>query len=52
MGDRGTLPHAGDDPADCRLRLRLSPPFLLAEDNGACGGKNVSFTTICRRKTP
>ncbi|TNC07261.1 hypothetical protein FF100_33015 [Methylobacterium terricola] len=52
MGDRGTLPYAGGEAADCRLRLTLLPPFLLAQDNNACGGMNVSFTNVYRRTKP
>ncbi|KMO44391.1 hypothetical protein VQ03_03810 [Methylobacterium tarhaniae] len=52
MGDKGTLPYAAGDPSDCRLRLTLLPPFLLAEDNSACGGMNVSFTNLYRRTKP
>ncbi|PIK68814.1 hypothetical protein CS379_33000 [Methylobacterium frigidaeris] len=52
MGDKGTLPFAAGDPADCRLRLTLLPPFLLAEDNNACGGMNVTFATVYRRTRP
>lgn len=52
MGDKGTLPFAAGDPGDCRLRLRLLPPFLLAEDNNACGGMNVNFNNVYRRTKP
>lgn len=52
MGDRGTVPYAAADTASCGLRLRLLPPFLLAEDNNACGGMNVSFTNVYRRAKP
>ena len=49
MGNKGTLPFTAGEPGDCRIRLRLLPPFLLAEDNMNCGGMNVSFTTVYRR---
>ncbi|WP_156295412.1 hypothetical protein [Methylobacterium aquaticum] len=52
MGDKGTLPYSAGDPSDCRLRLKLLPPFLLAEDNAACGGMNVTFTNVYRRTKP
>ncbi len=52
MGDRGTQPFAAGEPGDCRIRLRLLPPFLLAEDNTSCGGMNVSFTNVYRRTKP
>jgi hypothetical protein len=41
----------GDDsPDECRVRLTLLPPFLLAADNRNCGGMNVSFTGVYRRR--
>lgn len=52
MGNKGTLPFAAGESGDCRIRLRLLPPFLLAEDNTNCGGMNVSFTTVYRRTKP
>ncbi|MFH6782999.1 MULTISPECIES: hypothetical protein [Methylobacterium] len=52
MGDKGTMPFAAGERTDCSLRLRLLPPFLLAEDNNACGGMNVSFTNVYRRGKP
>ena len=49
-GERGVVPRfSPDDAAACSLRLRLLPPFLVAESNAACGGMNVSFTGIYRR---
>ncbi len=41
---------AGKDADDCRVELTLLPPFLLAHDNQNCGGMNVSFTGVYRRK--
>jgi hypothetical protein len=41
---------AGKDPADCRVTLTLLPPFLLATDNMNCGGMNVSFTGVYRKR--
>ncbi len=52
MGDKGTLPFSAGDSGDCRLRLRLLPPYLLAEDNNACGGMNVTFNNLYRRTKP
>ncbi|GJD48793.1 hypothetical protein OPKNFCMD_1519 [Methylobacterium crusticola] len=49
MGSGATLPYGEGDPEACRVRLRLVPPFLLAEDNRNCGGMNVSFTGVYRR---
>ena len=42
----------GDDRADCRARLRLFGPYLVVEDNGGCGGNNVSFTGVYVRISP
>lgn len=42
----------GDAPEEtyrCRVQLRLLGPYLLAHDNNACGGANVTFTGIYRR---
>ncbi|SFU33273.1 hypothetical protein SAMN02799631_00183 [Methylobacterium sp. 174MFSha1.1] len=52
MGDKGTLPFTAGAPTDCRLRLQLLSPFLLAEDNSACGGLNVTFANVYRRTKP
>lgn len=41
---------AGKDPDDCRVTLTLLPPFLLAADNGNCGGMNVTFTGVYRKR--
>ncbi len=38
----------GDD--DCRLTLRLVGPYLVASDNRQCGGLNVTFDGVYRRK--
>lgn len=37
-----------DDP--CKLTLRLVGEYLVAADNGECGGANVTFTGVYRRK--
>src|SRR5262245_6457937 len=39
-------PGDAQPAADCLVRLRLFGRYLVAEDNGACGGLNVSFTGI------
>ncbi len=39
----------GDDRSECRARLRLFAPYLVVEDNGGCGGNNVSFTGVYMR---
>ncbi len=37
---------------DCAARLRLFGRYLVVEDNGACGGLNVSFSGIYVRAGP
>lgn len=44
-GYDGTKPF-GDDRAECRAKLRLYGRYIVVEDNGGCGGMNVSFTGI------
>jgi len=34
----------------CRVRMRLVGPHLVVDDNGECGGVNVSFDGVYRRK--
>ena len=46
----GTVVFAGNDPDDCRVKLTLLPPYLLAADNLNCGGANVSFIGVYRKK--
>lgn len=48
-GDKGVVPAFDAEPYACSVRMRLLPPFLLAESNSSCGGMNVSFTGIYRR---
>ncbi|MBS3928416.1 MAG: hypothetical protein KGZ65_08425 [Sphingomonadales bacterium] len=43
MGETGSLPFDKGEEFDCRVRFRLLLPYLLVEDNGNCGGANVSF---------
>jgi hypothetical protein len=35
---------------DCAVRLRQLGPYLFAADNQYCGGANVSFTGLYRRR--
>lgn len=42
------LEVGGDD--DCRLKLRLVGSYLVASDNKQCGGVNVTFDGVYRRK--
>jgi hypothetical protein len=34
----------------CKLTLRLVGDFLVADDNGECGGVNVTFDGVYRKK--
>lgn len=38
-----------DDHKICEVKLTLLPPFLLARDNGSCGGANVYFRGVYMR---
>jgi len=38
----------GDDI--CRATLRLVGPYLLVDDNNDCGGANVTFDGVYRKK--
>lgn len=53
--ESGTLARPLNDAPDeeyrCRVQLRLLGPYLLAHDNGVCGGANVSFTGTYRLST-
>ncbi|NIX76342.1 hypothetical protein [Microvirga terricola] len=51
MGDRETLPYEKGDDDACRVRMRLVGAFLLVEDNRNCGGMNVSFSGIYRKRS-
>ena len=42
------LEVGGDD--DCRLKLRLVGSYLVASDNKQCGGVNVTFDGVYRRR--
>lgn len=44
-GYDGSKPF-GDDRGECRAKLRLFGRYLVVEDNGGCGGLNVSFAGI------
>jgi hypothetical protein len=35
---------------ECTLWLQLIGPYLVASDNGRCGGRNVRFDGVYRRK--
>ena len=43
MGVDKTLPIDKGDEGDCKVWMKRLGPFLLVDDNNACGGMNVSF---------
>jgi hypothetical protein len=48
--DDGWLPLETQCDSGCRVRMQRIGPFLLVEDNGACGGAGVTFTGLYHRK--
>lgn len=40
----------GADPEDCLATLRLVGPYLVVSDNKRCGGHNVTFDGVYRKK--
>ncbi|WP_298952168.1 hypothetical protein [uncultured Methylobacterium sp.] len=50
MGESETLPVERGDPADCKVWLRRLGPWLVVDDNLACGGVNVTFRGVYRRR--
>lgn len=50
MGEGGTRPYDKGDETDCRVRMLRRGPYLVVTDNTYCGGANVSFTGIYRRR--
>lgn len=49
-GDFLSHPAKPDDDSECSIGLARVGEWLLAEDNGSCGGLNVSFSGLYRRK--
>lgn len=47
--DAGTAGFAAGEEYDCAATFRLVGEYLLADDNGHCGGVNVTFDGIYRR---
>jgi hypothetical protein len=45
-----TLPVDKGADSDCKVWMRRVGPYLLASDNNNCGGMNVSFLGVYRRK--
>lgn len=50
MGENATLPVAKGGEYDCKVWLRRVGPWLVVEDNLACGGMNVTFRGVYRRE--
>ena len=46
----GGVLKLGGEPDDCQATLRLVGPYLLVSDNKQCGGVNVTFDGVYRRK--
>ena len=44
------LSLGGGDPDDCHVKMRLVGAFLIVEDNKQCGGMNVTFDGVYRKK--
>ncbi|WP_232630597.1 hypothetical protein [Methylobacterium sp. Leaf118] len=49
MGEDGSLPIERADPADCQVWLRRMGPWLVVDDNLACGSLNVTFRGLYGR---
>lgn len=48
----GVLEYSdGDDEYDCRATMRLVPGFLNVSDNMNCGGANVTFSGVYRKRS-
>ena len=50
LGPKGAIPFSQGESSDCRVQLLRLGPHLIVEDNGNCGGMNVSFTGVYRLK--
>jgi len=50
MGENGTIAFDKGDEYECKVRLRRLGPYLLVKDNNMCGGMNVTFTGVYRRR--
>ena len=46
----GNVLNLGDAPEECRVTLRLVGPYLVVSDNKQCGGANVTFDGVYRKK--
>jgi hypothetical protein len=50
-GQKELVFKEGDDESSCVVKLHRRGPYLVASDNGNCGGLNVSFDGIYTRAT-
>ena len=50
VGPKGTLAYSEGDTSDCKVQLLRVGNALVVEDNGQCGGMNVSFSGLYRRQ--
>ena len=50
MGNDRTLPFEQGDATDCRVQMLRRGPYLVVESNDACGGMNVTFSGLYRRR--
>ncbi len=50
VGNKLTVKEEGDESIGCVVNFELIGPYLVANDNRLCGGANVSFDAIYRRK--
>lgn len=50
MGTTGTVPFEDGEPGQCRVWMARRGPYLVARDNGRCGGPVVSFSGLYRRQ--
>jgi hypothetical protein len=48
--DGGQIAFEKATPDDCALFMRQLGPYLFVRDSGNCGGANVSFTGLYRRR--
>ncbi len=48
FADKDANPNQPDD-FGCRIRMARAESFLFVQDNGQCGGMNVSFTGLYQR---
>ena len=49
FAEDGSIPFDEAGDGQCRVRMQRVGPWLLVEDNGACGGIMVTFTGLYRR---